>query len=266
MIALYNSFLILVESLFYRCLLPHDYKLASLDISHFCSHKLTSWIYILLHLITSETISWENYILHLFTPTYYMVLKFFANTAKSFLDKLIKLNNKLLRILLNKKMETPIISLYQSFNVLPLPLLHEMQMLVFVHKCYYKLDVPLIFRQYFVDNQNVHRHHTRNHRDLHIKIVNSNIGQRCSLFCGSRLWNALPKSLKTISYPIKFISRHSTKYTESHQQIDAWADTKYWPTGSEWDSLRAGLRKPVFAMLLYNIHWYYINELLTYIE
>ena len=109
-------------------------------------------------------------------------------------------------------METPIISLYQSFNVLPLPLLHEMQMLVFVHKCYYKLDIPLVFKQYFVNNQNVHRHYTRNNLDLHIKIVNSNIGQRCSLFCGSRLWNALPKALKTISYPIKFKGNYEISY------------------------------------------------------
>ena len=187
-----------------------------------------------LGVIIDETLQWREHIDHVykklikFTSIFYKVrnvlpfaclrklyfafihphllygVEVFANTAKSFLDKLVKLNNKLLRILLNKKMETPIISLYQSFNVLPLPLLHEMQMLVFVHKCYYKLDVPLVFKQYFVDNQNVHRHHTRNNLDLHIKIVNSNIGQRCSLFCGSRLWNALPKSLKTISYPIKF--------------------------------------------------------------
>ena len=120
------------------------------------------------------------------------------------LDKLVKLNNKLLRILLNKKMETPIPNLYKTLNVLPLPLLHELQMLVFVHKCYYKLDIPFIFRQYFSENNVVHGHNTRYNNDLHVKIVHSNVGQRCSLFCGSKLWNALPGSLKTISLPFKF--------------------------------------------------------------
>ena len=128
----------------------------------------------------------------------------YANTAKIHLNKLFKLNNKLLRILLNKKMETPIINLYRSFNVLPLPLLHEMQMLVFVHKCFYKLDLPLIFNQYFVENNSIHCHNTRNNCNLHLKIVHSNIGQRCSQFCGTKLWNALPETLKTISFPFRF--------------------------------------------------------------
>ena len=106
---------------------------------------------------------------------------------------------------MNKKIETPVINLYQSFNVLPFPLLHEMQMLMFVHKCYYNLDVPLIFKKYFLENNVVHFHNTRNNNcDLHVKSVHSTIDQRCSLFFGSKLWNALPRSLKTISFPLKF--------------------------------------------------------------
>ena len=187
-----------------------------------------------LGVIIDETLEWKEHIDHVwkklikFTSIFYKVrnvlpfaclrklyfafihphllygVEVYANTAKCYLDKLVKLNNKLLRILLKKKMETPIINLYQTFNVLPLPLLHEMQMLLFVHKCYYKLDMPLIFRQYFLENNIVHGHNTRNNCDLHIQIVHSNVGQRCSLFCGSKLWNALPRSLKTIQFPFKF--------------------------------------------------------------
>ena len=195
-------------------------------------NKVTSCKY--LGVIIDETLDWKEHIEHVhknlikFTSIFYKIrnvlpfdclkklyfafihphllygVEVYANTTRSHLDRLIKLNNKLLRILLNKRMETPVINLYQTINVLPLPLLYEMQMLVFVHKCHYKLNTPLIFRQYFFENNVIHSHNTRNNCDLHVKIVNSNVGQRCSLFCGSKLWNALPRSLKNISLPFKF--------------------------------------------------------------
>ena len=62
-------------------------------------------------------------------------IEIYANSSKSSLQKLCKLNNKLLRILLNEKYDTHLHDLYNSLHVLPIPLLHEMQLLMFVHKC-----------------------------------------------------------------------------------------------------------------------------------
>ena len=73
-------------------------------------------------------------------------IEVYANASKSALDKLLKLNNKLLRILLNKKLSTPVRDLYATLNILPIPILHEMQMLMFIHKClYHKNILPKYF-------------------------------------------------------------------------------------------------------------------------
>ena len=77
-------------------------------------------------------------------------VKVYANTCKSHLEKLIVLNNKLLRIAQNCSVRTCIVDLYKRYFTLPLPLLHEYNVLCFVHKCYYSsLSIPDVFKDYF---------------------------------------------------------------------------------------------------------------------
>ena len=59
----------------------------------------------------------------------------YANTCKSHLEKLTILNNKLLRIAQSCSERTRTVDLYKRYFTLPLPLLHEYNVLRFVHKC-----------------------------------------------------------------------------------------------------------------------------------
>jgi len=66
------------------------------------------------------------------------------------LNKLCILNNKLLRILSKAKLDSPVKCLYTFQNVLPIPLLHKLQLLIFVQKClYHKYLLPDVFNNYF---------------------------------------------------------------------------------------------------------------------
>jgi len=124
----------------------------------------------------------------------------YANCNKIAIDKLNKLNNKLLRILLGKNYDTPNIELYRIFNVLPIPLLHEMKLLELIHKFYHHNHLlPKIFQEYFIINNAIHQYSTRNKNNLHISVVTSHIGQRCSVYHGSKYWNELPDYLKVYS-------------------------------------------------------------------
>jgi len=62
-------------------------------------------------------------------------IEIYANTCKTRLDKLSKLNNKIIRILflLNKKITTPVFDLYKIMNVLPMAELYRMKLLQFVY-------------------------------------------------------------------------------------------------------------------------------------
>ena len=124
----------------------------------------------------------------------------YANCTKLAIDKLNKVNNKILRVLLNTNYDTPNFELYRMFNVLPIPLLHEMKLLELIHKFYYHNHLlPTIFQEYFVTNNSVHQYSTRSKNNLHISVINSSIGQRCSVYRGSKYWNELPDYLKSDS-------------------------------------------------------------------
>ena len=53
---------------------------------------------------------------------------------------LVNLNNKILRILQNKSIRTPVIELYKSYDTLSPSQLHDYQILLFVHKILYHAD------------------------------------------------------------------------------------------------------------------------------
>jgi len=67
----------------------------------------------------------------------------YANTYVTYLNKLVKINNKLRRILQNRPIATPVSQLYTTFNLLSIDKLHVLLLLVF--KCMYHSDlVPSI--------------------------------------------------------------------------------------------------------------------------
>jgi hypothetical protein len=107
-----------------------------------------------------------------FTFVYSHILygvEIYANTHMSYLDKLIKLNNKILRILQNKPLLTPVRELYASYNTLPINDLHSMQILILVHNFLYHQDkLPEAFRSYFVINTDIHCYNTRIKEDIHV--------------------------------------------------------------------------------------------------
>ena len=127
-------------------------------------------------------------------------IEVYSNTSKKALDKLCKLNNKILRILLSKKLRTPVPELYSSMHTFPIPFLHEINILKFIHKCLYnKHLVPEIFHEYYTESCTLHSHFTRRRNDLFLSSINSTFGFRNSMFHGSSLWNKLPNNLKNIT-------------------------------------------------------------------
>src|SRR5260221_14345379 len=84
-------------------------------------------------------------------------VEIYANTFITYIDPLIKVNNKLLRILQNKPWRTPFKSLYHTYSALPVPDLHKLQLLCLVHRFLYNnAELPVMFQNYFILNCDVH--------------------------------------------------------------------------------------------------------------
>ena len=124
----------------------------------------------------------------------------YANTTDNHLDPLIKMNNKILRILQNKSIKTQIKILYRNYNTLQIPQLRDFNIICLIHKFVYSChELPEIYQSYFIYNSEIHSHKTRKSSALHLIQTNSNLGQRNIKFMGSQLWNKTLISIKMIT-------------------------------------------------------------------
>ena len=127
-------------------------------------------------------------------------IEIYGNTYPSYLDKLTRLNNKILKILQNQSVITSHKVIYPEYNTLPPQLLHKYQILILVHKfLYHKHLLPIIYLDYFTLNSSIHDHNTRGRSLLHLSQIRSSYGHKTIHFLGSLLWNALPPDLKELS-------------------------------------------------------------------
>jgi hypothetical protein len=73
-------------------------------------------------------------------------IEMYSSASVSHLDKLVKLNNKILRILFYVYSRSHVGELYKKFGILPVSDLHELQYTTLVHKVfYYSYEVPTVF-------------------------------------------------------------------------------------------------------------------------
>jgi hypothetical protein len=132
-------------------------------------------------------------------------IEIYANTCLTYLDKLIKLNNKLLRIMQHQPRFCHVRDLYVNYCTLAIFEQHTQQLLTLVHKVlYHKSELPDVFSDYFTLNRSVHVHETRSQTDIHLDKASTAFGQRSVKYKGGFLWNNLPPDLKTIESSRKF--------------------------------------------------------------
>ena len=80
-------------------------------------------------------------------------IEIYANTFQKYFDPLMKLNNKILRILQNQKLHYPVLNLYRTYKTLPIPQLHNYFILMLMHKFNYNRNLlPTLFLLYFTEN------------------------------------------------------------------------------------------------------------------
>jgi hypothetical protein len=126
-------------------------------------------------------------------------VEIYGNTCASYLEKLQKVNNKILRILQHKEARTSLIDLYYSYETLPIDQLHLYQIMSLVHRFVYNREkLPKVYAQYFTINSSVHSHNTRSNNMLHLMPIRSSFGHRMIKFKASMMWNKLPQSLTDI--------------------------------------------------------------------
>ena len=131
-------------------------------------------------------------------------IEIYGNTSKTYFDPLCKVNNRILRILQNKSVRTPIHVLYSNYNTLPILGLRDAQLAYLMHKyVHHRSSLPAIYLEYFVFNKDVHSYNTRESSSLHSQSTNKSLGARNLKSLGVKIWNNIPKSIRFINnFPV----------------------------------------------------------------
>ena len=141
-------------------------------------------------------------------PHLFYGVEIYGNTFYSYLNKLEILNNKILRILQNKPRKTHVIELYKEYETLPLSLLHNYQILLFVHKfTHHRHKLPVVFTAYFTQNSSIHHYDTRIKSNFFVTSIHTTFGKRALTYKGPALWNNLPHDLKMLQFTSTFKSK-----------------------------------------------------------
>jgi len=128
-------------------------------------------------------------------------VEIYANTYTSYLNKLLKLNNKLLRILQQKNKYCRNIELYVNYTIIFYLLPN------FIVLKYFVLFTNLLtiknYCQRFIiiillKTIKIHDYDTRNKNNLHLSTVNLCYGSRAITFKSCNLWNRLPEDIKCV--------------------------------------------------------------------
>jgi len=93
--------------------------------------KFTGIFYKLRSRLHSDVLK-QIYFAFVYPVLLYIGIEIYAN--KNHINRLMILNNKILRITQNKPLRYNVTELYKNFNTLPLPELHKFQLLCLVHK------------------------------------------------------------------------------------------------------------------------------------
>ena len=86
--------------------------------------------------------------------------------------------------------------LCKTYSTLPAHLLHNFQILIFMHKYVYHRDqLPMSF-PHILKKILIHHHNTRQKHQFHISFVSSEYGKRTIKCKGIKVWNNLPVDVK----------------------------------------------------------------------
>ncbi len=152
-------------------------------------------------------------------PRILYAIEIYANTYMTYLHDLFVLNNRILRIMQHKSFRVPTIDLYKSFNTLPVHKLFQYQLILHAHAIKFNSEsLPKFFLANNLRNNDIHTHNTRTSQDFHRISITSIYGNKISSNIYAKLWNSLPKNIK--SETRQNIFKHLLKEYLTHNEIN----------------------------------------------
>ena len=113
-----------------------------------------------------------------------------GNAPSSYLDCLLKLQKRIVRIIAGEHYRAHTEHLFKDLNIMNVYQLNVYLTCIFVFKHQGNI-LPDIFTDLFVKNESIHNYNTRSNILLHTPACHSNLGKRNIRYHGAILWNKI---------------------------------------------------------------------------
>ena len=163
--------------------------------------KLNGAFYHLSQFINKEFIN-QVYYAYIFPQIKYGI-EVYGTSGKTLMSRLQIQQNKLLKILSRKQQRYSSTLLHSELGLLTCLNIHNLFVLIFVHKQRYNL-LPDIFQQYYKLNRDTRNINTRQINDLYVPKMRTNTGVLALKCHGAKLWNNLDEEVKNVPSKFKF--------------------------------------------------------------
>ena len=130
-----------------------------------------------------------------------------GNTFKTHLDRIFKLQKRILRIIAQTHYLAHTQPLFKKFKLLNINQLNNYHTGSFIYRYLHEHEsIPASLQSLFILNNQIHNHHTRSANKIHLPKTRTVLRQQFIRYAGAKLWNSLPKKLTSASslYSFKF--------------------------------------------------------------
>ena len=117
-----------------------------------------------------------------------------GNTFDSYLDPLVKLQKRAVRVIVGAKWSSHTDPIFRKLKILKFRQIYLFSIQQFVYKFRHRL-LPSIFDEFFITNNSVHSHNTRSQNNFRPHVLPTNIAERTIRVMGVRTQNYFANKL-----------------------------------------------------------------------
>lgn len=122
-------------------------------------------------------------------------IEVYSQANKKDMKKIQVKQNRALKILFNKEFLTATNKIHKENEIMLVEDIAKTNIIKFVYK-QRKKETPIVFQDYFTENNQIHKVNTRQQNNLHIKTPRSNLGKKTIKYRGAQLWNQTNKEVR----------------------------------------------------------------------
>ena len=144
-------------------------------------------------------------------PYFNYCIHVWGSTYKTYLNKVLLLQKRVVRIISGVDRQTHTRPLFTSLALLDINKLYFYNIGLMMYK-YHHVKLPSIFVNFFERNSDIHNHDTRRSKFLRIPIFHSAFGKRSFKFKAVSIWNEIYGNMSSVNIAISTFKMHLKRY------------------------------------------------------